>query len=335
MISTMNKEPIGVLLSDVHFGLNTLEEAAQSYLYAQFKAAWLKVPLFITGDLLDTKAIIRAEVANRLLQLVSAQDAPETIILCGNHDLCNEKSKEHALNFLRPFATIVDNARTFWIKGKNILMIPYQTDPKHIRDIITDEDLYADIVFMHQGLQGALPGEYINDKSSISKTEVAGFRIISGHYHERQDIDLPNGGLWTYLGNPYTLGFGEANHPDKGYHILYSDLSLEFIPTNLRRHKVIELNLDGEIYFDPSKHETDIIWIKAKSSDPNKLNRDYIDKIVRLKYAYRLELINTALESVKDTKTSTKTQSLDEFIDSSNIDAAQKIRLKEFWKILQ
>ena len=93
---------------------------------------------------------------------------------------------------------------------------------------------------MHQGIKKSGQSDII-DPTALHAEDVAGLRIISGHYHRRETIPLPDGStIASFIGSPYTLTFGEANDPEKGFQILYDDGSLEFVPTNLRKHVIIE-----------------------------------------------------------------------------------------------
>jgi DNA repair exonuclease SbcCD nuclease subunit len=330
-------KPIAVLISDVHFNVHTLELASLALRKAQFKALLLKVPLVIAGDLLDTKAIIRAEVANRLIELLSVKDAPETIILVGNHDLVNEKGKEHALNFLKPYAVVIENPQVGSLNGTAVQMIPYQSDPQVIIDLLTpDEESYApQLVIMHQGVQGSAMGDYVIDKSALPKEAFAGLRVISGHYHPRQDIVCPDEGLVSYVGNPYTLGFGEANDPEKGFQILHDDGTLEFIPTNLRKHVIYDLTFGTPK--EGAKHNPeDLVWIKFRGT------KEQLAGFPKEKLTEGLEAVSVKIDYIpldQETQTPSKADSmsqsdlLDSMIDSmTNTGDDTKGRLKALWR---
>jgi DNA repair exonuclease SbcCD nuclease subunit len=341
-------EPIAVLISDVHFNVHTIELASLALRKAQFKAVMLKVPLVIAGDLLDTKAIIRAEVANRLIELLSVKDAPETIILVGNHDLINEKGKEHALNFLKPYATIIETIQTGHLCGVAVDLIPYQADPtvilKYLQDIEGEAQevlleyehvLTKPMIIMHQGVQGSAMGDYIIDKSAVPKETFAGYRVISGHYHPRQDIVCPDGGLVSYIGNPYTLGFGEANDPEKGFQVLKNDGSLEFIPTSMRKHIIYDIAF-GEPKTGSKHNPEDLVWIKFRGTK-EQLSSFPKEKLIEgLEAAsVKVDYIPLDQETQVPSKADTMSQSalLDNMIDSmTNTGDATKERLKALWR---
>jgi len=228
-----SKFPIAVLIADVHYNLNTLERADRSMRTAIGEANRLDVPLIVAGDLHDTKALLRGECVNAIVETFKlAKFTPYVII--GNHCRINEKSKEHSLNFLDNKAFIVDKEPWHF---HDWLLVPYNHDPSNVYPLIKDSPK----VIMHQGLKTGNPGEYINDHSALEVLKLTNKRIISGHYHTRQTIELLNG-TWDYIGNPYSLTFGEAKDPDKGFQVLYDDGSLEFIPTNEPKHVVITID---------------------------------------------------------------------------------------------
>lgn len=320
-------EPIAVLISDIHYNITTLEVADKAMRMAINKANELNIRLVICGDLHDTKANIRGECANALIKTIRMCHL-KPIILRGNHDSINEKSDITALEFLRPYSHMVDKPcfESFWF-------IPYQHDinefKRHLDLIIKDCKL-----IIHQGVTGSLTGHYIQDKSAIPKEWLAGRRVISGHYHTRQDIPLSDNGLLSYIGNPYTLGFGEATDPEKGYQILYDDGSLEFVPTNLRRHRIIELNTyhTQALAINPS----DILWIKitGPSDELAKLHKSQIAKDCGIKQDFRLDLIPTDTKSIAKTDNNTSRYDiLDNLIDGlQNTIDERKLRLKQLWR---
>jgi DNA repair exonuclease SbcCD nuclease subunit len=319
-------KPIAVLISDIHYNLNTIPLASAALSMAIGKAAELDVDLIIAGDLHDTKANLRAECIDAInTTLQKAKKSP--LILVGNHDLINEKSNGNSLGFIK-YGRIIQKA----ISLSKFTIIPYAS---YIPDILNKLDLLSrdDLIIMHQGITGSHSGEYIQDKSAITKNDLAGRRVISGHYHRRQTIDLPDGGKFDYIGNPFTLNFGEASDPEKGYQILYDDGSLEFVPTNLRKHVII----DTESPVIPEFTTQDLVWVKM--SGPKEDLANIKKEAVALRYgitqSFKLDLIptNSKTAAPKQQESLTQPQVLDTLIDSmANTTEAQKLRLKTLWK---
>lgn len=334
MLEPMSK-PIAVLISDIHYNINTLEVADKAMRLAIGKANELEVPLIVCGDLHDTKAHLRGECVKTMIETFeSCLKWPYVVV--GNHDRLNEKNEKHALNFLKPYASVIESPTNI----PDIAMVfPYDHDVENLKKLLKKEPANNRLI-MHQGIQGSNSGEYFQDKSALRPEDVAGFRVISGHYHTRQTIALPDGGQWDYVGNPFTLGFGEANDPPKGFQVLYDDGSLEFIPTNLRKHVVIEARIN-ETTMNMEKYSSfnkeNLVWFKLKG--PENLVRLYSKKQIGetffLPENFKLELIPD--EQIGDIDiisiSQTKEQVLDGLIDSlSNTTVAQKQRLKAAWK---
>lgn len=340
----MSKAPIAVLISDVHYNINTLEVADKAMRLAIDKANELGVPIIVCGDLHDTKAHLRGECVKAMIETFeSCLKWPYVVV--GNHDRLNEKNEKHALNFLKPYASVIESPTNI----PDIAMVfPYDHDVENLKKLLKKEPANNRLI-MHQGVQGSNSGEYFQDKSALRPEDVAGFRVISGHYHTRQTIALPDGGQWDYVGNPFTLGFGEANDPPKGFQVLYDDGSLEFVPTNLRKHVIIncqfeDSNGDGKfnILSLPSSsnvNDNDIVWVKVNGPKESfvlpMISKKNLAFFLKIKQDFKLELIPH--EQIGDIDImsifQTKEQVLNGLIDSlTNTTQAQKQRLKTLWK---
>lgn len=249
-------KPVAICISDLHFNLTNLVVASTSLKSAILKANHLGIPLIVAGDLNDTKAIIRAEVANALCEIFKLARTP-CYIMVGNHDLCNEKSKEHGLNYLAPYANIVDSPALI---APSVCLIPYQNDSNQLKEFVGGLNPPVKILIMHQGFLGAAMGDYIQDKTSLNPEVVKDFTVISGHYHRHQTI-----GTVTYIGSPYTVTYGEANDGPKGFLILNEDGTFDREILPLRKHVIIEHSLPTT---DPLKvdltHPEDLVWIKVR-----------------------------------------------------------------------
>lgn len=313
-------KPIAVIISDCHYNLQTLEIADLAMRQAILRANSLNVTLIIAGDLTDNKANMRAEVVNQMLETFKLPNI-KPYLLVGNHDKVNEKSDDHALNFLSQLVHLVDS---FWRDG-DLTLIPYQHDPEYLRTFFRGKNNYK-FVIMHQGITGSNSGDYFQDKSAITPNDVAGLRIVSGHYHQRQDIQLPDGGLWSYVGNPYTLNFGEANDPDKGFRILNSDGTLDFVPTNLRKHVILDISLDDKLVIPvKSPQDLGLARIRGTKQQLATFNPDMFE-------GWKLELIPTEITVQSVNQHQSQPEIIDGLIDTLETDLDQKSRLKLLWK---
>lgn len=331
----MFKTPIAVVISDIHFNLNNLELASKALHMALHESHKRQIPTVIAGDLHDTKAIIRAEVANRLLLLLKQATMP-VYILVGNHDLVNEKGKEHGLNYLEDKHIYIIDRSTHGF-GIPVHFISYQSSPEEF--LRCAKNVKSGPIICHQGFSGAFMGDYVQDKSSIDPSVVSAHRVISGHYHKHQTV-----GTVTYIGSPYTQSFGEANDPAKGFLVLYSDGSYERVLTNLRKHVVVELKVKDEenqlyIGIDDNTNEInsdDLLWVKARGPKSllDRLSKEHVGKALIGHSNFKLDLIPNEYEEleVPVLKEVTNEELFDTIIDDSGDTDEQKVYLKRLWR---
>lgn len=274
-MTKLTRKPSAVLISDIHFSPANLELASAALRAAQIKARELSVPMVVAGDLTDTKAIIRGEVANRLIEIFKEGYDLFQIVTTGNHDVISEKGSAHSLNFLKPYTRVIDTPVR--VTHLTAFLIPYCNTPEAVRaSLVEARNTNTKLLIMHQGVMGADMGAYVKDSTSIPKDEFSDFRVISGHYHKAQDIQCGRPrkgavGLFSYIGNPYTLSFAEANDGPKGFRVLYDDGLMDLIPLNLRKHVIIDLDVDklGDTDADGNypfqqPNKGDLVWLKLR-----------------------------------------------------------------------
>lgn len=318
-------KPLAVLISDIHYTLGTLD-LSDSALRSAIKAAEdLNIPLIIAGDTLDSKSIIRAECANRLITTLKSSKV-KTFTIVGNHDRINEKSSEHSLNFLEEYTTIINS--TFNIG--NVWLLAYQHDKKYITDALKVIP-HNDIVIMHQGVQSAYMGHYIQDKTSLPLEAFKNHRVISGHYHRAQDL-----GTVSYIGNPYTLSFGEANDGPKGYAVLYGDGSMERIPLDLRKHVVIDTNIGELSNLTNNTRPIDLVLLKIKGNRHDLQNLKLSEIRKKFVQPIKIDLIPTDqnIGHMTSNVVQTDAEILDKVIDTTSTDPNEVALLKKHWRLL-
>lgn len=326
-----------IVISDLHFTPATLEIATECLKKAITFANSLNVPLIIAGDTLDSKSIIRAECANRLIEILGTRAVGRTKILVGNHDLLNEKGKEHSLRFLEPYAEIIQTP-VYDIK-LDLWLIPYMSSNQELAELLAKIPKGSRIV-MHQGVQTAYMGHYVQDKSSLPKEAFDGLIAISGHYHRAQDILCGATGRVTYVGNPYTLSFSEASDGEKFFMILYDDGTYFRVPTYQRKHvikemSIVELTMANGA--DMLEYEYDLLWLKVHGtkSELIKLNKKELGQRLFGHSNFKLDLIPSDNHKVLKNNANLQDQEiLDQLIDNMPETIEQKSNLKTMWKDL-
>jgi len=342
MVARTMSKPIAVLGADFHFNINTLSLANAAAKQLIAKANELGVQAVFAGDTHDTKAYLRAECEETMLNTF-AEARIDPLVLIGNHCRRNERSPEHALHFLKGVAHIIYKPCTWSYGALTATLIPYQHDPEDFRKAINQSN---PLVICHQGLIGADMGHYVQDKSAITKEDVADYRVVSGHYHRRQDIKCGRPrkgalGLFSYIGNPYTLSFGEAKDPPKGFQILMDDGTLEFVPTNLRQHIKAEETvadfLDGAGQsFLQYVREQDLLRLvlRGTSAQLASLSKKDISKIIG-REDFKYDPIRTDVGTeAKVTPKMSHTEAMDAMIDGSQDEPGRKTELKKLYREL-
>ncbi len=321
----MNKRPIAVIAGDIHFTLASLEEATKVVEEGLKLSKELDIPFILNGDTLDSKAIIRAEVANRLIDLFRYVNPGQVIVNTGNHDMLNHAGKEHSLNFLRRYVTIVDSPTQF----RDYTIIPDTHEPEDLRKTLSKiKD--GSMLIMHQGVAGANMGHYLKDTASLPKAEYARFRVIASHYHMKQDIDC-GPGIFSYIGSPYTTSFAEANDGPKGISIIYSDGSLELVPLNIRRHVIIDLTNP----VTPPVNDKDLYWVKAAGTHEelkNVTKKKIADTLIgHMDFKFDKIYTDSSRPTAKTEKLS-NADLFDKIIDGSTAAPEEKPIMKKLWK---
>lgn len=341
--------PIAVLISDIHYSLPTLSLADVALRQAVKHANTLNVPVIVAGDLHDTKANLRGECISAMIKTFKTAKL-KPIVLIGNHDLINEKGQAHSLEFLHGYVELVDVPRP--ILNGRLYGIPYCTEMDKAKECLRSGFVNSKTspFIMHQGFKSSFAGEYVQDKSALNAADCQHLHIISGHYHTRQHLCTSGHestdscstacGQWNYIGNPYTVNFAEANDPPKGFQVLMDNGSLQFVPTNLRKHVVLDLtteDLDAAIQLSDIYRPGDLLRVRLTG------NREELTKISRKDVADFLGINSFKLETIaldnlsvlSNSTAATQPELLDAIIEqTSNVSDAQKGRLKKLWRAL-
>lgn len=330
--------PVAVLISDIHYDLNTLIVADTALRQAIDKANALQVPLIVAGDLHNTKANLRGECVNTMLDTFELCHKRPYVIV-GNHCRINERSTEHSLTFLKHACNIIN--RPAYVSGVESWLIPYYSNPDDLQSVLNDIDKPARLI-MHQGVLDSNSGHYIQDKSALPKASFADFRVISGHYHRAQDMECGPSkphhvGIFSYIGNPYTLNFSEAADPEKGFAVLYSDGSLRRIPTDLRRHVVVEYAAkDAAKRWNQMVFDEDLLWLKITGtrSELAALTKASVAEAIG-RADFKLDLIPTDASATEaKTEKMTGAEIMDALIDQEPDSADERAYLKQLWRSL-
>lgn len=248
----MSKEkiPCALLVNDIHVSKDNIPEFQKNWeeVLEICKAQDIK-EIIIGGDLLQSRSSYQTlDVLLAVRQaIIKATNAGLTLTIAeGNHDLVDQ---EAILGYCHVFSEypnvyVVDDYTAMEF-GDDVMLYTMSYAPENgsftnrLRDIL-DNDFDADkynILYIHEGIRGGLAMP--SDDELPTKIFKDFDAVLVGHYHNRCKIKGTN---IEYIGASRQHNFGEDE--EKGYTILYTDGSYEFIKNQANiRYKVIDLSL--------------------------------------------------------------------------------------------
>ena len=159
-------------------------------------------PAIWTGDLLDTKEVIRGKCQNAFFEYFKNSKLFH-VILVGNHDWFNLECLDHSLRTLSalPNVLVVDKLTVF----EGITFLPYIHDLQKLKEEISKVStpiLVAHLDVLNFDFGNGQMCEKGLDLKDLSKIPL----VISGHFHKYQaQSNL------VYVGSPFTHSFGESD----------------------------------------------------------------------------------------------------------------------------
>jgi len=194
-----------LLSGDIHVRINTigLSKRVLNTLYDIGKEENREV--IILGDIFHTKAIIRSECLNLVIDVMKKKEV-KWLLLVGNHDYENSNCDRHSLEALKLLDNVVVIDKLTVLKENNIALLPYCYDSDCFKREVS-KLRNIDYLMCHQGISGFMISSFRKDEGDIKDYNVNGFkRVFCGHYHlaqERKNI--------VYIGSPYQQNFGESD----------------------------------------------------------------------------------------------------------------------------
>lgn len=246
---SVSKTPCALLINDIHVSKDNIAEFHTNWDEAIKICKEHNIPdIIVGGDLWQSRS---AQTLGTLLAvrqaIIKATNSGIDVTLAeGNHDKVDQESVlgySHIFSEY-PHVYIVDDY-TALEYGNNLVLYVMSYFPedgsfiKRLNDILENDfdRNKTNVLYIHEGINGALATA--NDKELPSKIFRDFNAVLVGHYHNRCKI---KGTCIEYIGSSRQHNFGEDE--DKGYTILYSDGSYEFVKNQANiRYKVVDLVL--------------------------------------------------------------------------------------------
>lgn len=232
------KQAIALLMNDVHISKDNIH---------QFIANWGEAhrickqkgihSIFVGGDLWQSSSSQSLSVLTTVKQTLQGitSSGIDIVIAEGNHckvDTNAVNGYSHIFDTI-PGVIVIDKGESFQISEDDsviLTIMSYFKEDERFPEVFEEIEDHVkkrfaksyNILYLHQGIQGGLATPTPKDlpASMFSFFD----KVLVGHYHDRKCIPGTN---IEYIGSSRQHNFGEDE--EKGYTIVYSDGSTEFI----------------------------------------------------------------------------------------------------------
>lgn len=279
----MEKKPLALLVNDLHISKDNIEEFMLNWEEALSICLKRKIGhIVVGGDLFTSRSSQTLPVLTAIyesLRLAHERYDVYVTLIPGNHDRSNQEETNSYCHLYRqcPGVRVADEYEILLWPEYNLLLLAVSYFPengsfterfkritadvlrKYSDTIRSKEDV---ILYLHEGIHGALgdfdiPGE-------LPQELFKGYgAVLVGHFHNRTKIKGTN---IEYIGASRQTSFGEDE--EKGYTILYSDGSYEFVKNEVnKRYVTLEIDADQIGNYRPDDDERYLRKIKVRATE--------------------------------------------------------------------
>jgi exonuclease SbcD len=236
------KKPIAIIWNDVHLKNGNEESILDAFNYMLVKAKELGITRTIfAGDLFDSRTMQRLKVLQTFDKMLeNSSKAGITIdLISGNHDKTIYASYDSFLEQYRyhPGVNYYRGITELEYEGIKFTYAPFFSDDMLIP--MLEESKGGDVLVSHFEMQGSTHLGKVVEKSVINEKFLSKWKkVYLGHYHNHHEITKDIVHLPAFI----QASFGEDDN--KGFSVLYDDLSYSIIKGRFRRFKKVSINLD-------------------------------------------------------------------------------------------
>lgn len=235
-------KPIAIIFNDAHLKTGNEADVIRSCRHLIKHAVDNKITnVIFAGDLFDSRSFQRQSVLQALdLILNEMNEAGLTLYMFpGNHDKTIYASYDSFLDVYRHYPGVIFNRElsVVDIEGVSITLLPFFSDDMLIP--MLEEAQKTDVLISHFEMAGSTHLGKISEKSSINKKLLSKFtKTYLGHYHNWHEITKDI----VHLPSLRQSNFGEDDN--KGFSILYSDLSYKIINGDFKKFKKVVIDIN-------------------------------------------------------------------------------------------
>ena len=236
------KKPIAIIWNDVHLKNGNEEDVLDAFNYMLEKAKELGIKRTIfAGDLFDSRTMQRLKVLQTFDKMLeNSSSAGITIdLISGNHDKTIYASYDSFLEQYRyhPGVNYYKGITELEYDGIKFTYAPFFSNDMLIP--MLEESKGGDVLISHFEMQGSTHLGKVVKKSVINEKFLSKWKkVYLGHYHNHHEITKDIVHLPSFI----QASFGEDDN--KGFSVLYDDLSYSIVKGRFKRFKKVSVNLD-------------------------------------------------------------------------------------------
>ena len=235
-------EPAFIIWNDVHLKPGNEEAVLKAFYYMLETAEEKGIShLIFAGDLFDSRTSQRQKVLQTLDEMLNAiyQRGFYLDWFPGNHDKTLYASYDSFLDVYKhyPNCTLHTKMTDISAGGMHVTLLPFFSDDMLIP--MLEEHSGGEILISHFEMAGSTHLGKTSEKTSINQKLLSKWeKTYLGHYHNYHEISKDIVHLPSFI----QASFGEDNN--KGFTIIYDDLSYEIIKGEFREFNIVDINLD-------------------------------------------------------------------------------------------
>lgn len=226
--------------------------------------------VFCLGDVFDSRISQKQSVLVALDEILETYNKENIVVHClrGNHDSSDYKSRDSFLKPYKHYPTFnliddIDCVRTenvifgcIAFYNEDIWIKRFEELEERVSLEMKDNDKM--VCLGHMAITGSKNLGHVTE-NSLNLNTFAGFdKVFLGHYHDHQELS----DSVVHLGSLSQNNFGEDEN--KGFWLIYDDLTYELIPSEGKRYKKEVINLKETTF-----SQVDKIIKTLKKNNPN------------------------------------------------------------------
>lgn len=254
------KKPIFIMANDIHIAMNNVTILRPILANLVIEAVKNGVDIVLAGDVFDSRSSQRLSVLDLFDEFLGMceSNAVTCFVIPGNHDKTLYSSHNSFLKVFRyhPSCVLIEDIKDMVVQDVNVTFMPFFDEDMMVKRL--NEHSGGQILVSHFELNGSVNNGIVSKGRAISKSMLDKWDLVLlGHYHNYHKVT----DKVSHCPSIIQKNFGEDEN--KGYTLVYNDLTYEIIKSDFKPFKTIKINID-EITPKLSKE-----WLKLAESNVN------------------------------------------------------------------